>query len=161
MLIASNQLAALTVESMPYLAASMPVAMRSSRPPRPFEFVRLRVKPAAVIPPKAEVSADPTATPLIDDRPAVALPPGMTGSVNASGPTDAAQNPAGAPAGNPTGPGPAPGGPSPSPTPANPEDLLPVVRPSAPSRNPELDLLLPFFVPPAAPTGSRATFRQT
>jgi hypothetical protein len=141
--LAANQAAALPAASVPYLLAQGPVPLRFARP-RP-----VAPPPPPPAPPPSEVVAE--AKPAPDPA---ASPPDPTAS---AGPAGTGSDPAGN-----------------APAPGAADSARPAVSPSVDAAAGEVELLpdtfappggvrveqlLPYFLPPAAPT-SRATYEQ-
>lgn len=141
--LAANQAAALPAASVPYLLAQGPVPLRFARP-RP-----VAPPPPPPAPPPVEVVAE--AKPAPDPAES---PPDPTAS---AGPTAPGSDPAGnAPAPGEAGPA-RPGASPPVDSGAGAVELLPDTF--APPGGVRVEQLLPYFLPPAAPT-SRATYEQ-
>ncbi len=141
--LAANQAAALPAASVPYLLAQGPVPLRFARP-RP-----VAPPPPPPAPPPVEVVAEAKPAPDPGDP-----PPDPTASAGSA-------RPGSDPAGN----SPAPGEAGPARSAASPPidsgagsvELLPDTF--APPGGVRVEQLLPYFLPPAAPT-SRATYEQ-
>lgn len=152
MIIASNHLAAVKLDSVPYLQTTDPVAIRTSEPSRPFAFVRLR--PGAPPPdnPPGESAANSAAS---GARPVtVALDNSVPGEADEGSPDSARPDLIGqegtAEANRPAGP-PEESGSSRAHLPPNSPYELPTPI--------GLTDLLPYFVPNPPPV-SRATYRR-
>ena len=149
LVVATNQIAAVSFDSSPYLLATLPSPIRDAAPARPFKFTALR--PPVVAAESAVTSKVDPATVHPDSLEAVlGLPPKSNDAIPHSGPLAAHGNTGpttnnNTGNGNSTGPGSGPPG----------SDSPGVFRPEPVS----LDDLLPYFYASPTPV-SRATYQQ-
>jgi hypothetical protein len=131
MVIASNQFAAATTESLPYLMATLPPSMRTSSAGTPFAFAPLRSTTAG--------DASASATPAANE-----ITPGLNALLAGSETVLSGQS---IREEVPVLPIELPPPPTAEETPFSPPEEMPAQKPTPV----ELDALLPFFIPQSAP----------